>query len=1260
MPHGTLVCLRTTFPSRNLPMDNSKNFLIPANLHPYLEDIAKRLYSKHAAIMVGSGFSRNAVHPNSDHQKPPDWTDLGDMFYTALYGATSSPHSRYMAVPTLAHEVEAAIGRPALEQMLRGAIPDLEHEPTELHADLLSLPWVDVFTTNYDTLLERASRTLTTQRYDFVTNQEDLVVAERPRIIKLHGSFPSTVPFVITDEDYRSYPESFAPFLNTVRQCLLENTLCLIGFSGTDPNFLQWIGWLHDHIGRINSPRLYLIGVFNLSLSQIQLLERRNIVVVDMSLCEGIESGDHYSALTRFIEFLTSKRSQYEHWTWPLDNFDSKPRPETITVEELSETINTWKHHRQSYPGWVIAPEDQRKILRNSLHQVLSFWESPEALDLSELPVFVDLALAFELIWRTEKCLYPIFDPQAIFIQSALSRYWDADPDTELSEQSHYLSQQHKPTQSELKFKLHHMSLAVMRYYREEGMQDDWKVESERLATVKGALSPEHKAQYHYELALCALYELNPKKCQELIKEWEVDESLPFWEAKRAGLLVEVGRIDEAKSILNNSLKTIRIRSNLKPIGGDYSLISHEAHVMMLLQYVEVLIWQAGHTSNYHIDDNEARWSMLHQFKCDPKSDLMRFELILSQPNARRSEVSERPAFDIGQTNRTFYVQGPDFGLITAYTFLHFCEDAGIPLIFSREATKGVLSRIAAYAPHWAVVSLIRLGDRQTDVLDSIFSRYALSRFDATFIDTLVGQFLEALDVAKSDIAGAKNDLDHSFGIQIAQVVPAVLSRLCSKCSPHSRTSILDFLHYVYQSGTKARYSGIGLLTARLLNTLTIQERIEAIPRLLDFPVVSHPTHEYVNPLQFLNLAVEWITCTENPPSDKVAVWLANAASAESHVRQWAVITLATLHDWSLLSESQESTFAAALWDQRDSSGWPMNTGLHRFKVLELPCPAPHDPCDLFRRYVTETPFLEDDNPGTEGSYSWTVLHNIQNLRQQIPWSNEDIQTILCQCMDWWDKNKDIEDLTFSPQPFLFDETDFKRGVTILIEAMASVIQSSTNLDLHSDMKSKIQHLIHDFAERGVAANRFASVCLTLFPDQLHEVLMAIHIGLASSNIEAIVDSLQAVRTLLEITAASTDEEFRQELSDLLLTVGQIVFWRRGVGLPETIDVVAYAVAICPWIFSGKLEYLILGGLRQIAAESVIHIPSGRRQNMAVDESDFASKLEVRRNAAHLAFTLHKYYTKIEGVIPDIVSEWKAICHSDDEFAEIRNKWIEN
>jgi hypothetical protein len=127
----------------------------------------------------------------------------------------------------IASEYEAAFDRRKLDHLIRNEVPDSRYQPGSLHQTLLALPWVDVFTTNYDTLLERTE--VDNRSYQVITKAAELTAACAPRIIKLHGSFPSETPFIITDEDYRTYPRAFAPFVNSVRQSLLENSFVLIG-----------------------------------------------------------------------------------------------------------------------------------------------------------------------------------------------------------------------------------------------------------------------------------------------------------------------------------------------------------------------------------------------------------------------------------------------------------------------------------------------------------------------------------------------------------------------------------------------------------------------------------------------------------------------------------------------------------------------------------------------------------------------------------------------------------------------------------------------------------------------------------------------------------------------------------------------------------------------------------------------------------------------------------------------------------------------
>ncbi|WP_294430834.1 SIR2 family protein [uncultured Treponema sp.] len=244
------------------------------DIRNYINEIAEKIWSGHAAAMVGTGFSMNAKPKFETEKKIPLWNDLGLKFMEKLGMDTNNANCLFQDPIKLAGEVSANFGENTLNQILIDSIPDMDYEPSDLHKNFLKLNWTDVFTTNYDTLLERASEDIGVKHYSLVTKDYDLVNAIRPRIVKLHGSFPSTVPFIITEEQYRAYPKTHAAFVNTVQQALVENILVLFGFSGTDPNFLNWIGWIRDNLGTKLTNKIYLISLDSVSNAKLKLFTR--------------------------------------------------------------------------------------------------------------------------------------------------------------------------------------------------------------------------------------------------------------------------------------------------------------------------------------------------------------------------------------------------------------------------------------------------------------------------------------------------------------------------------------------------------------------------------------------------------------------------------------------------------------------------------------------------------------------------------------------------------------------------------------------------------------------------------------------------------------------------------------------------------------------------------------------------------------------------------------------------------------------------
>jgi hypothetical protein len=289
----------------------------------HIDKIRERLWTGreigHAAVMVGAGFSLNAEKIDPAAPRFALWREIAEKMHDELYPAPSVPApaefienrlrvTSGLGALRLAEQYKAAYGRERLDDLIIAAVPDSRYEPGLLHRLLLRLPWADVLTTNFDTLLERARTGVYERRYDLVQTAADIPGRARPRIIKLHGSFPSHRPFIFTDEDYRTYPTAFPVFVNSVQQAMMENVFCLIGFSGDDPNFLKWTGWVRDNLGE-SRPYIYLCGLLNLSPHERLVLYEKRVIPIDLSPLISLEecpdrAARHSRALEWFLRNL--------------------------------------------------------------------------------------------------------------------------------------------------------------------------------------------------------------------------------------------------------------------------------------------------------------------------------------------------------------------------------------------------------------------------------------------------------------------------------------------------------------------------------------------------------------------------------------------------------------------------------------------------------------------------------------------------------------------------------------------------------------------------------------------------------------------------------------------------------------------------------------------------------------------------------------------------------------------------------------------
>lgn len=139
-----------------------------------------------------------------------------------------------------------------------------ETRPIDIEKDLyflttiVNVGWNAIFTTNYDNLLKYASSDVGKKSLTECCDAAELSLRKMDElVIKLHGSidfdhtrngFDGDVhrKYVLTCEDYADYPSMHEAFMQLMRISLLKDCFCLVGFSGTDPNFIAWITWVRD------------------------------------------------------------------------------------------------------------------------------------------------------------------------------------------------------------------------------------------------------------------------------------------------------------------------------------------------------------------------------------------------------------------------------------------------------------------------------------------------------------------------------------------------------------------------------------------------------------------------------------------------------------------------------------------------------------------------------------------------------------------------------------------------------------------------------------------------------------------------------------------------------------------------------------------------------------------------------------------------------------------------------------------------------
>ncbi|QIP90663.1 anti-phage defense-associated sirtuin Dsr2 [Serratia fonticola] len=1196
---------------------------------PLLNDIASRLWDGHAAVLVGAGFSRNAKPTSNKARKFPMWNDLGDLFYEKVY--CESNLNRYSNVLKLGDEVQAAFGRNVLDKIIQENIPDKEYEPSQLHKELLSLPWVDVFTTNYDTLLERASVFVESRKYDLVVNKNDLMNAEKPRIIKLHGSFPSERPFIITEEDYRRYPIDFSTFVNTVQQSLIENTLCLIGFSGDDPNFLNWIGWIRDNLGSENSPKIFLIGLFSFNEAQRKLLERRNIVIVDLNYL--VDNVSHYISYECFFDFLIKSKKEEFNLKWPTSDHINPPL-RTGSIEQkkegIKEVITSWSRDRESFPNWCIVPEDNRRRLWSETEYWLEIFSLHDDWDGNE-----DIKIAYEIVWRINKSLMPIFDDLAKRIFIIIDRYEEL-----------YLAEKNDANLyiDGLNEYFPFLIINLMRYCRQEGLKNEWLRLSVIIIESKSKLSPEIYADYEYENVIFSYYNLDIDEAISKISSWERNAQLPFHEAKRAGLLAEFGMVDESISILESSLATIRRSNRLMPSGYDYANYSQESYIMLLTRLLKNSLWRSNKEES--VNDYTERLAVLSQYRCDPINEMKFFEIRLEQIS-RGKESNGQYDFDLGRRSSTisFLSNAKDNIVSYAFNFLLFAEEIGLPfrippmLTISKSTAINASVGIYEYCPEWALFSLLRIADEKS--IGRLYNRSHLRELNRDKINEILEGYLIKFKEIYHKTTGFKSKQCTQIEFSLFNIIPEILSRLVAKCSFEKKKEIFEFLSDIFNSTNFNNYGSVKNLIARAIKSLSTEQKIELIPLFIKFPSATkgddRSPHDFVNPFEYLvylkRNAVSDIIRTLPSALFKKDVEYIKSGNEQS--RRISSTKMIILHELGFLNKSDIKKLIKAIWSKTDEFGFPKYVDYYRFYFIKNLHPAGIDVAKNMMEYLNKYQFPIHNNSGEKGI---TITNGRSRYCMEfigasaaMVFSHEEIDMLVCQLEEWFECDRGY-----------LSGADYKDIKEEFESRLLNIVSIVTSLSLHSlgdittSVKERIVTLLKKMNNDGlVVMPALISIFINDSPARI-AMIDDVYDAIISTE-EKIIQG--AIRSLYILHDNSI---YYDKIIDCLV---EKIKWNCGPCLSDCIIFIAEYIAESSVVKSRILMDSLVIGLEKIMHEDI---------NMETE----VARLEKRVSAAKLASHIHRYLVDKGEIIPEVILDWKLICNSSDEFDEVKNSWV--
>lgn len=259
-----------------------------------ISDFGAHVDAQASAVFVGAGISMLTGYPS--------WSQFVEPYLGAL--GLSAKDARDLPLIVQYYQDSQSDGaRKVRDDIVAMVRERSDAAPSAAHDRVLSLPVHDIWTTNYDCLIEKAADTRGIE-LDVFREDTDLATSKSVlrRLYKMHGSVEATDAaqhLVISRDDFEHYPETHPRFWNLLRAHFLTRSFLFVGFSLTDPNIIEIFKMVRLNTPDVQRPHYAVMRRPDEGDERVAELRRRDLARVGVRIADIDEHEDVDAVLAR-------------------------------------------------------------------------------------------------------------------------------------------------------------------------------------------------------------------------------------------------------------------------------------------------------------------------------------------------------------------------------------------------------------------------------------------------------------------------------------------------------------------------------------------------------------------------------------------------------------------------------------------------------------------------------------------------------------------------------------------------------------------------------------------------------------------------------------------------------------------------------------------------------------------------------------------------------------------------------------------------